>query len=197
LNAASRLVTNEYEEAVLSLEFTAEATQRLGSNPYRWKWVVLGLHDALQGLMVLALRGSNGLAVLPEDIAREWLKAYRSETKPPSERLDTFLNLYRKVKSKRMMLYTFSKRFAPRGNQGWSMRKLNSLRNDLAHFLPKTWLVELSGLAGICLDCVAVGEFLVNQSGNIMWPKRSHRARVRQAFHAMTTSLQVAEKRFA
>ena len=191
-----RLLTNEYEEAVSALEFTAEAARQLGSNAYRWKWVIVGMHNAIQGLMVLALRGGAGLAALPDKVAQEWIRAYRTGEKPPREKLDTFLNLYRKVRSGRMLLYVQSRRFVPSGNQGRSMRMLNSLRNELVHFLPKTWSLDLSGLPALCLDCLDVGEFLISTSGNVHWPRKMHRHRSSRAIHEARLALQAAAKRF-
>jgi hypothetical protein len=194
--AVDRLTTNEHEEAVLALEFTARAAQDLGVNAYRWKWVVVGIHNALQGLMVLALRGGNGLAALPDDLAAEWLKAYDARTHPPVERLDTFLNLYRKIKSERMLLFVDSQRFQPAGTQGRSIRLLNRLRNDFIHFLPRTWSLDLTGLPSMCLECLDVGEFLIKDSGNIMWTRSAHRRRSEVALREARAALVLAGKRF-
>lgn len=192
----SHLLTNEHEEAVLALEFTTRAVQALGSNGYLWRWVIVGMHNALQGLMVLALRGGNGLAVLPDATAEEWLKAHREGTKRPIEQLDSFLNLYRKIKSGKMQFFVHSRRFVPSGSQGRSMKLLNRLRNDFVHFLPNSWSLDLTGLPGMCLDCLDVGEFLINDSGNISWRKSSHRVRSRVAIRDARVALAAAAKRF-
>lgn len=47
------------------------------------------------------------------------------------------------------------------------MNKLNELRNDFIHFLPKVWLIEVSGLPDIVNDCIAIIELLSFESGNI------------------------------
>jgi hypothetical protein len=146
------------------------------------------MDNAIQGLMVLALRGGNGLAALADDVAQEWLRAYRTGGKRPQEKLDTFLNLYRKIKGKRMLLYVHSRRFVPNGNQGGSMKMLNTLRNEFVHFLPRTWSLQVSGLPAICLDCLDVGTFLIDTSGNILWHQKMHRIRAVRAVRRTRSS---------
>lgn len=171
------LQTNEYEEATSALEAVAEWSQRVENNISYWRWVVLALHNSVQGYMVLALRGSDGLRPLKDDVATKWLTAYREGGKYPVEKLDTFLNLYKKVQSDTMLFYVHSKKVVPSRTLGRSMKKLNSHRNDFVHFLPKSWSLEVSGLPAICLDCLALVEFLAWECGNIIWHTEVHRAR--------------------
>ena len=159
-----RLLTNEHEEAVLALEFTAGAAQALGSNAYLWKWVIVGMHNALQGLMVLALRGGNGLAALPDALADEWLKAYRAGTTRPIRETRQLLEPVPEDQRQGDAVLRPQSPVLAAGSQGRSMEMLNRLRNDFIHFLPQTWSLELVGLPNMCLDCLAVGEFLINAS---------------------------------
>lgn len=87
------LRTDETLEAVSSLEMVANTLKNVENDWYQWKWAILALHNSLQGFMVLALRGSNGLNCLRDDIAEKWLIAYRSGGEYPQEKLDRFLNL--------------------------------------------------------------------------------------------------------
>jgi hypothetical protein len=63
-----------------------------------------------------------------------------------------------------------SKPFAPNGTQEWSIKKLNEMRDEFIHFLPKSWTIELSGMPSIVEDCLNIIDFLVNESGNIDLP---------------------------
>ena len=83
------LRTNEHEEAKASLEAVAEWAARVSVRIDFWKWVILALHNAAQGFMVLALRGSDGLRPLKTDVAAAWLDAYRNGGAYPVERLDS------------------------------------------------------------------------------------------------------------
>ena len=67
------LRTNEAEESVSSLEMVVQSLSNVESDWYQWKWAILALHSSLQGFMVMALRGSNGLNCLKDEVAAEWL----------------------------------------------------------------------------------------------------------------------------
>jgi hypothetical protein len=58
------LITDASVETVSSFEVFAEEIQRVASDAYRWKWVIIVLHSGLQGMMVLALQSSHGLHTL-------------------------------------------------------------------------------------------------------------------------------------
>lgn len=168
------LETDEYQVAVVSLETASDHLRRVLSNDYHWKWVIIGLHNALQGFMVLALQGSNYLNVLTDECAQKWLAAYESGSKDfPDPKLDSFLKLYKKIKSERMNIYTNSIPFKPNTSQARSVKKLNSLRNEFIHFIPKGWLLELGGLPQITEDCLDIIHFLAFECGNILWHDKS------------------------
>jgi hypothetical protein len=166
------LETDESQEAVLALQLMSEQLSHLATtdNLHYWTWVIVGLHNALQGFMVLALRGTNNINVLNEECAEQWLAAYESgDGKYPEQKLDKFLNLYKKIKSDRMQMYVNSLTFKPSGTQDRSVKKLNSFRNDFIHFVPKGWSIELSGLPQIVDDCLNIISFLAFVSSNVFW----------------------------
>ncbi len=183
------LRTDEQVEAAAALETGGHAAARVALDVYDWRWVVLALHNALQGFMVIALRGSDGLAPLRDKIAAAWLKAYRSNQPPPNEELDSFLNLYSKIKGPRMRQYIHSAIFQAKGSEDWSVRKLNVLRNQFVHFLPRSWSLEVSGLPRICLDCVDVIEFLGWKCGNVRWSESSVEQRAVAAVRELRAEL--------
>ena len=131
------LHTDETKEAISALEMLAEIAPSLNKDTYRWKWVVISTHNSLQGFMVLALRQGNGLLALKDEIASQMRKAFRGEGKYPVEKLDNFLNLYKKIKSDRMLYYGQSKKFNATQDHDLSVKKLNELRNEFIHFAPK------------------------------------------------------------
>jgi len=164
------LKTDETRQAVLALDLVNEHLARVIDDTHHWQWVIVGLHIALQGFMVLALHGTNDLNVLTEEGAKEWMAAYeRKDGKYPKPKLDGFLALYGKIKSNRMTMYDKSRSFRPTGTQGNSVRRLNSLRNEFIHFVPKGWSLEISGLPRITDDCLDVISFLAFECGNVIW----------------------------
>lgn len=105
LCVAHFLHTDEVEEAVSAIEMVSESVAKTRIDIYRWKWALIAMHSAVQGFMVLALRGSNGLLALKDNSAAAWLAAYECGGQLPEERLDTYENLYEKVKSDRLLIF--------------------------------------------------------------------------------------------
>jgi len=186
------LRTDELTESVKALEAFYSNIRRVNGDPYYWKWAVIALHNAVQGFMVCALRGSNNLAVLTPESAKEWMDAYRVGKPYPEERLDDFLNLYKKIKGHYMHQYAHSGRFVPKGQQGWSIKKLNSFRNEFIHFVPRGWSIEVGGFPKICADSLDIVEFLVNSSGNICF--HNSRALEKRCQNILTLSKQLLGK---
>jgi len=87
------LRTDILEEACRNAEFVDDRINRAQNDPYEWKWVILGLHGALQSVMAAALRDSAGINVLRPRIRRRLLKALQENGARPDERLDDFLRL--------------------------------------------------------------------------------------------------------
>jgi len=192
--------TNETQEAVLSLQMMSEQLDHLAKtgNKHYWTWIIIGLHTALNGFMVLALRGTNDLNVLPEKCAKQWLTAYDSNSgKYPEKRLDSFLNLYNKIKSEKMNLYTNSKLFIPKATQDSSVEKLNSLRNDFIHFIPKDWLIEPSYFIQIVYDCLDIISFLAFDCGNVMWQEEDLETQTRELVEKAKKSVALIKKTYS
>lgn len=183
------LRTDEWQEAVSALESVAEFAEKVSIDPYRWKWVIIAVHNAVQGFMVLALRRGSGLMALKDKVAQKWLEAYERGETYPEEKLDTFLNLYTKIKSPKMCCYGHSKHFLPTVNNDRSMKRLNEFRNEFIHFVPKGWSLQLEGLPDICLNCLSVLSFLAWESGNIMWNESEMRSRAEAAYKSSVESL--------
>jgi hypothetical protein len=165
------LYTNEAQDAVFSLEVTVDHLAKTANDLRHWKWVIVALHNALQGFMVLALKGSNAFAVTKKDSLKKLWEAEKrdDQTVPPAE-LDTTTWLYKKIQDpKYMRMYMHSKVFSPSGTQNKSVEKLKVLRDEFIHFFPKSWGIEVSGLPQFVEDSMGVIDFLVFTSGNILW----------------------------
>jgi len=92
----------------------------------------------------------------------------RAEDYPPKERLADTKELFKR-------LYDVSKRHETAGavleideSERDAFRRLHDLRNDLTHFTPKGWLIEIAGLPQIFLNVLAVLEKIAGDS----WPFR-------------------------
>ena len=187
-------VTDTFVETVSALEASSDELARVLRDSYRWKWVILALHSALQGMMALALEGSNGLRVLKPKDAKRWLDAYESGAPLPADlEMDNFLNLYEKIKNDTILFYVTSKKFTPEGTQGKSIKDLNRLRNQFIHFTPCSLSLVLNGLPEMAIDCLNIARFLAYDSKNIDWPENMG-GRVERAFRtASKTALAMKE----
>jgi hypothetical protein len=165
------LSTYEAVEAVLSLEMVSETLPKVFDNIHYWKWVLIALHNALQGYMVLALARCGSFNILTKKSAEEQMAAEtRDDDVLPERKLDHFLNLYKKIKADRlMMMYVDSQPFKPHGTQTQSVKMLNKLRNEYIHFLPKSWVLGVHGLPRVAGDCIDIIEFLAFDCRNILW----------------------------
>lgn len=189
--------TDEFKEATLSLEKVAETSEQIVNDLSQWRWLIISLHNALQGFMVLALRGTNSLSILTKKSAEEWLVAYEDGGHLPTyEKLDSFLNLYKKIKSDRMLMYGHSQIFVPQGSQGRSIKKINKFRNEFIHFIPKGWSIELSGMPRICTDCLSIIEFLGWDSGNVVWHECLIKKRAEKALNKAKKNLDTLKKTY-
>ena len=167
--------TDETKEAINSLMMVEEKLSSVCENLYDWKWVIIALHNSLQGFMVLALRGTNSLAVLTKKSSEDWIRAYENGLTPKSiAMLDSYLNLYKKVKSDQMMHFVISQPLEPSAEQSWIVKKLNRLRNNFIHFQPQGFSLEVSGMPGIVENCLDVIWFLAFESGNVLWHDEAH-----------------------
>lgn len=162
--------TDEETEAADALTVSARFAPELASDMRMWRWVIIALHNGVQGFMVLSLRHGNGLLALTDESAAAWLKAYEEDANEfPPEQLDSYLGLYKKIKNSKWGTVGGNQRFVPQGTQGRSIRKLNRIRNEFIHFTPKGWSLELAGLPQICLDALAVVSSLGWETTNIHW----------------------------
>jgi hypothetical protein len=196
------LETDEQQEAVGALEMVLEQLSRVSADLYAWRWVVIALHVALQGSMVLALRGASmsSVAVWRKEYAKNWLEAHdRGAPPPPDPKLDRFLNLYKKIKSNKMMERLMGSRaFRPSGTEDQSVKRLNSLRNEFIHFQPQSWLLQVEGyLPPIVEDCVAIVEFLAFDCGNVPWGDLGLKARTRELLEEIRRKLDEAKSAYS
>ena len=202
--AETAIVTDEFLETVLALEDTADELERAKSDRYRWKKAIQALHSALQGMMVLALEGSNALNVLKLKHKKRVLDAYESGKKIPGYlEIDSFCELYEKIKSDDAMLryHELSEKFTPQGTEEQSVMDLNRLRNRFVHFIPSTFILLLKGLPEMTLDCLNIAWFLAWESNNVGWQGKDNgdelKQRAEKAFRAAAQAARELKEAYA
>lgn len=152
-----------------SLEILLHCLKSVKGKATYWQWIYISLHSAVQAYMVLALTFSHSLWTYKKKDMEDWLGKYNDNEPLPDCKLDNFLNLYRKTKSKDFLFYSNSEKFVPSKTQDWSMKQLNKLRNDFIHYKYGSFTIMSNPPYAIVTDCLAYVEFLAFQSNNIFW----------------------------
>jgi hypothetical protein len=128
---------DEIENVLASLDLIATLAPLVKKRRHRsqWKWLIIGAHDALQGALVCAIADSTRTNVLSEKSARKMLEWLEDRSKDyPGEFLANFGSL---MKRAAIEISTMDAK---------DLKKLHFLRNELSHFTPKGWSIELAGL---------------------------------------------------
>ena len=168
------------------------------SDTYYWKWIIIALHNAMQTFMVLALKGSNGLAVLRKKSAEEWLIAYESGLDTPETKLDSFLSLFKKIKNKYILQYGMSKKFKCNSKINNSVKRINNeFRNFFVHYQPGLWSIELVGLPEILLNCTTIIQFCGWESGNVFWSDKKLERKAKDELRKLRKNLSILKKTYA
>jgi hypothetical protein len=155
------LDTDEESQIANALKMAALFSDGVESDQHLWRWIIIALHNAMQGMMVRVLMDGTSYPVLTEKCQQKWLSWASNEGSPyPNERLATYLDLYARVKKQGFGLGGGNQGFIPQGCEEASIRRLNEFRNEFIHFTPKGWSLELDGLPRICIDCGRLISFL-------------------------------------
>lgn len=190
------LRTDEELETANAMHMAAEFASNLVSDLHLWRWVIIAIHNAAQGVMVLSLRHGNGLLALNDESYAAWMSAYEKNETPPAEKLDTYLNLYKKVKHKQWGQVGGNSRFVPQGAECGDIKRLNSLRNEFIHFTPKGWSLEVGGLTRISLAVARLISFLAFETTNVFWHSIEARQRFSEAHKRFVNSIQLLQKSY-
>ena len=149
----------EMSEPLNAMIMTKDFLERAEQDIYCFKWAILAVHNALQGFMVLALKGTSNLGII------EWKDEYKNRSSyeilsDPKQKLVIFLTLFSKIKKSKYMQGT---PFVDKsGNITYSIKRLNKYRNQFIHYLPLHWGIQIQEILNILYDAIKVISFLVN-----------------------------------
>jgi hypothetical protein len=165
--------TDTLKDAIFSLHMTAECLDNVANDSHYWKWVIIALHNSLQGFMVNALCFGNDLPVLDKRSLREWMDWRRDpDSNPPPGRrwLVKFPQLYKRIKKPKYMGVWGGKAFEPKGTQDASVKTLiNDMRNYFIHFKPAFMTSSGWQYLPVVKDVTEVISFLALESDTISW----------------------------
>lgn len=192
------LRVDEREDAINALEHAVETALTLEDNPLNWKWVIVAIHNALQGALVCTMSGTDGTGALSDKSRKEmweWFEASRTDPDAPFpvEWLADPLKLYERAKDPAYMQEFGGEPLRTTQEQDDDVKRLNNLRIGFAHFTPKGWSIESVGLPRIVLNATAIIEILM-----LSHPACTHRleqeqsARVQRAIATFRELLPIA-----
>lgn len=196
------LIINERQEALGSLCYLKELLDKLDLKVYRWKWIVIALHNCLQNFMVSCLSGSNYLDVLTEDSSKKWydfllkLGSSQIKDKEPKRRMEEFLKLYGKIQSSQMLRLTISKKFVADEEHTHFVKELNRWRNNFIHFIPQEKMLGITNLPLMTLKILSIIEFLAYESGNFRWRDNKEKEQYRLVIVHLKKKLELLEENY-
>jgi len=205
----SWIETDEADDVVASLSVCALCLREIHEQPELWKWVIVSAHSALQGAIVCHLSGTAQIGALEDKsitARQDWHERDRRgeivrrevegeihianpRDNPPDPRLASpdvlFLRLRRADKRRERA----GGEIKVCASEARSFRKLNSLRREFAHFTPKGWSIEISGLPLIVSHMMN----LIERISEDYWPFRHldevGRTRLRELLHEIRSRL--------
>lgn len=158
--------TDKALECVKSLEFVSEQLIICNSDSYHWKWAIVGIHNALQNFMVLSLLDGTNRNILKRKSKKEFDRIIRERKfGSEEEELNWFLDLYKDIKRNKKI-----KEYVPNPNDDKIITKLNDLRNDFIHFIPRGTTESVLDLLNILCVAINIINFLVNETVLLLNP---------------------------
>ncbi len=185
---------DEREDLVASLEQFAKVSQNLDTRPVDWKWALIALHLCIQGALVCALSGTNGLGAMNHSSARKWNEWYEKRRKernlpPPEEKLADTRTLFKRAQRSDYMHEFGGNSVAITQSEADSFERLMELRNAFSHFSRKGWSIELLGLPQISLETMSVVERLCRHPAIDFRMEASQRERCSAAIKSVRAAL--------
>lgn len=140
------LRSDRIDEFIGALELAADSAARAQSDPQQWRWVVLGLHLALQASLVCALESENtdGGAVLDPAIFakwRRWQEDRSGMTEPPKTRMASLEALLKNASSSDFLSAPHT--LALTAEQHRDIIRLKLLRDEYVHLSVSSLSIEI------------------------------------------------------
>ena len=160
--------TDELDDAIDNLEMTAVFLETL-PNDRKWKWAIISMHQALYGFAICSTTPSDS----------SW--ALKDPSNPDSQLISIWTALKR-AKDPAWKRWGISQPLVVSKAEGWAIRKLVSeFRNEFAHFRPKAWAIEVSGMPAIFGCVLRVLEHLALTSDTVTYYDEPLRERTQNA----------------
>jgi hypothetical protein len=154
---------DEYEDAVLSIEIVRTGLERVHHQPTQWKWVIIGMQNALQGAMVVALSGTDGCGALDfksQKKNREWFNQMTAAR--PRRQMANYNELLQRVQRPELLDGPIPQWSA---DDKRNLERLNEVRRQFAHYNPTSWGIHIPYLINVMPAALHTFEHLLTTGG--------------------------------
>lgn len=176
---------NPSSDGASALAFVRERLEDVADgDSTAWRWIVLGLHLALQDFVVASF--PNNLVAMDEGRAAQFVGAMEegvSASELPELRIDWFPNLYERMKEvtgfdpgdevDRLLI----------GGEGAEAQSLHSLRNEVVHHFPGSSSISVLLLLECAEAALSVIDYLgwtYRYTNHVFWHDEAARNQARQ-----------------
>jgi hypothetical protein len=182
---------NEIDNLIDNLEMVAHFLEI--STPYKWKWVMIGLHQALYGALISALQGSDSRQTVVDrqkDAGRAvMLRVHKvpiaviaSAFGKTEETILDWINNPYLISFDEALDRVKKKEYLPLVTTTEEDKAIHRLtkefRNEFEHFRPKRWIVPTSIFPHIARNVLRVINFLAFESNCVcVTPEEEQRIR--------------------
>lgn len=152
-------------DTLCSLQMVEWALKETKTNIQMWKWVILGVHSALQSAMVAHLSGTAQLGANTSRNAGEWLENWNKggDGTSPEPFLASASVLFERVANPKIRIEgTLGDVVSISDDEKISFDRLNKLRDQLTHFKSLTHLIEIQGIPKIVNDTLGIVDRIRN-----------------------------------
>ncbi len=154
--------TDEFEDVINSLELVELLSRDVNGHPQRWKWIVIAVHNALQGACICLLTNTAGTGALngksTERLLERLNEDWDGDAPWPDEFVAPFGELLKRLPDDLEIILPNSLELDAGFGLVADMNRLRYLRNNFLHFSPKSWLIELAGLPRIIGHAIDLSE---------------------------------------
>jgi hypothetical protein len=148
------------EDVVVSLELSAHLlTAGDVTTNVRWKWVIVAMHDALQGSMAGALSARHITGGLAAKSTRNWIASVQNQRGGyPYLHTAEFGELLKRVRDPNLL----DEPLVLNDHQADDLDRLHRYRNDFAHFKPESWSIAFDDLPRMVSVAVEATDHLMH-----------------------------------
>ncbi len=144
-----------------SLEEVRHQVERALGDPKQWKWAIIAMCSALNGALVCHLTGSAGIGALNKKCAVETLKALNDDKpeeipKPWLAYPKTLLQRSQRREQPDTRIESAGPQIMVSKCQKTAFDTLFDFRNELIHYKPSGWSIEVSGFPSLFWSCLEI-----------------------------------------